>query len=215
MGSENLGNVVGHVGRRGGNCGGDVLERRFGVEVEDAIHRLHEEDEHYPGGIISFEYGPCVHNPIIGTSVSGERNIEVCICAVGRIGNAMDEVACRASLYGVDRLDGKARVEGLMLKDKGDRASFTEVLREGDACGGVDAGLVDEVGCVRDIRWGVREGADCLLEGGRRTESTFDGLIKQSVLPGMFARDEDVTRLLGGDGGDGVGIIRLKDFHDL
>jgi hypothetical protein len=116
MGSENLGNVVGHVGRRGSNCGGDVLERRFKrVEVEDAIHSLHEEDEHYPGGIVSFEYGPCVHNPIIGTSVPGKRDCEVCIRTVGRVGDAMDEVAGRASLYGVDRLDGKAGEEGLLF----------------------------------------------------------------------------------------------------
>jgi hypothetical protein len=215
MGSDDLGNVVGHVGRRGSNSGGDVFESRFMVEVEDTIHRLQEEDEHYPGGIVSFEYGSCVHNPIIGTSVPGEGNIEVCICAVGRIGNGMDEVACRASLYGVDSLDGKARVEGLMLRDKGDRACFTEVLGEGDTGGGVDAGLVDEIGCVGDIRWGVGEGANSLLEGGGRTESTFDGCIEQSVLPGMFARYEDVPGLLGGDGGDGAGVIQLEDFNDL
>jgi hypothetical protein len=106
MGGDDLGNVIGHVGRRGSDSGGDVFEVGFMVEVENPIHRLKDEDEHYPGGIVSFEYGSSVHNPIIGTSVPGEGDIEVCICAVGRVGNSMNEVASRAALNCVDGLDG-------------------------------------------------------------------------------------------------------------
>jgi hypothetical protein len=128
VGRDDLGNVIGHVGGRGSDSGGDVFEVGFVVEVKDPIHRLEDEDEHYPGGIVSFEYGSGVHNTIIGTSVSGEGDIEVCICAVGRVGNSVDEVASRAALYCVDCLNGEARIKSLMLRDEGDGAGFTEVL---------------------------------------------------------------------------------------